>query len=355
MRFKSKIGLGQHVRHRHPDLANQKRIDAAAADINRKRQERLKVKEAKPSEPARASKLAGRQVWSSEEDELLRKLSSKHAGERFINVLIAKELPGKTNKQTSDRRRTLGLIGIMPTNGSVHTRQINRAGSQSVPQDGSVLTRQGGRTTRRGTRNVDRSAQEQRDHDDINLIARKLRFQEAIIKDGPSNMVGDSAEALNRATEGDPTYLEHENRLLEILRERCMATPSNKKQIQRRDKRRSAPKGLKAREKAKRFRSDQFLFANDRKGLASKILDGNEGDAKCDLEPEMVEEVYKERFGGVSQDVDLSAYPEATPVDKEALLRSFSQGEVKKAMRRAKKNTAAGPDAIRLEKAHDSG
>lgn len=34
---------------------------------------------------------------------MLRELSLKHAGERFINKLIAAELPGKTNKQISDR------------------------------------------------------------------------------------------------------------------------------------------------------------------------------------------------------------------------------------------------------------
>ena len=39
-RFQAKTGLGQHIRHRHPDLADQKRIDAVEADIERKRRAR---------------------------------------------------------------------------------------------------------------------------------------------------------------------------------------------------------------------------------------------------------------------------------------------------------------------------
>lgn len=35
--FSLKIGLGQHIRHRHLDWANKKRLAAVAADIERKR------------------------------------------------------------------------------------------------------------------------------------------------------------------------------------------------------------------------------------------------------------------------------------------------------------------------------
>lgn len=54
-------------------------------------------------------------------------------------------------------------------------------------------------------------------------------------------------------------------------------------------------------EKAKRCRSDQFLFGNGRKNLASKILDVKEGYANWDPEPDVMEETYKERFGEVSR------------------------------------------------------
>ena len=37
--FDTKTGLGQHIRHRHPKLANEKRIAAVEADILRKRAE----------------------------------------------------------------------------------------------------------------------------------------------------------------------------------------------------------------------------------------------------------------------------------------------------------------------------
>lgn len=35
--FGSKSSLGQHIRHKHPCLANERRIQAAKADIERKR------------------------------------------------------------------------------------------------------------------------------------------------------------------------------------------------------------------------------------------------------------------------------------------------------------------------------
>ena len=89
---------------------------------------------------------------------------------------------------------------------------------------------------------------------------------------------------------------------------------------------------------------------NDRKGLSKLILDGKEGDAKCDLDPEIVERTYTERFSGESQEVDLSMYPPAEPVDNAALIKPITPEEVVKAFSKANKDTAAGPDLIELRK-----
>ena len=109
-------------------------------------------------------------------------------------------------------------------------------------------------------------------------------------------------------------------------------------------------KGKKAKEKAKQFRTDQYLFENDRKTLSKRLQDGKESDAKSNLDPKVVQQTYKERFGGVSQEVDLSSYPPAEKVDNNEVLKLFTSKTVKAAMRKAKKNTAAGPDKIDLRK-----
>ena len=67
--FSSKIGLGQHIRHRHTDWANEKRIAAVAADIKRKRYARAKEAQANSSKRGAASK--GKSLIWSEEDDLM--------------------------------------------------------------------------------------------------------------------------------------------------------------------------------------------------------------------------------------------------------------------------------------------
>lgn len=48
--------------------------------------------------------------------------------------------------------------------------------------------------------------------------------------------------------------------------------------------------------------------------------------------------------------MDLSNYPEAPRVDSEALLKPFAPQEVERVMKRAKKDSAAGPNKIDLKK-----
>ena len=79
--FDTKTGLGQHIRHRHPKLANEKRIAAVEADIQRKRAGRKKVAEEKPTKPRG-------NVWSFQEEMELMALCETYAGERYINKAI---------------------------------------------------------------------------------------------------------------------------------------------------------------------------------------------------------------------------------------------------------------------------
>ncbi|GCC17377.1 hypothetical protein chiPu_0022478, partial [Chiloscyllium punctatum] len=82
--FTTKSGLGQHERHMHPVLRNNKHIEAD-----------------KPTAKRRKG------LCSEEEEILLEQLEISLAGARFINVEIAKVLTTKTAKQISDKRRLL--------------------------------------------------------------------------------------------------------------------------------------------------------------------------------------------------------------------------------------------------------
>lgn len=331
-RFPSKIGLGQHIRHKHPDLANTKRIEAVKHDIERKRKNRReKAEAAKPPNSSNSLK-AGKGTWTQEEVDLLIALEIKHHGARFINKEISKELKSKTGKQIADKRRTL------------RTQQVSAPSSQS----------KGSGPKTRARKTITQAPESE--NNDIRAETRKALFKDAIIKDGPSDLVGDSAETLFRAASDDLAYKESERATIQLLRDRCKppdkqsGRASGTERTGRAKAKRKPPKGKRAQEKAKAFKTDQFLYENDRKTLAKRLLDGKEADAKCDLDPEVVEQTYKERFGGESQEVDLSSYPQAQPVNNEALMCPFTSKQVKKAMLKANKNTSAGPDKIGLGK-----
>lgn len=84
--FKTKRGLSQHERHRHPNLRNAKRVEAA-------------------NPPARPNNRAS--VWTEAEVQLLIQLNERYKEERYPNVRIREFIPNKTLKQISDKRRLL--------------------------------------------------------------------------------------------------------------------------------------------------------------------------------------------------------------------------------------------------------
>ena len=331
-RFQAKIGLGQHIRHRHPDLANQKRIDAVEADRERKRRARKEEATSKASRPSsrQTDKPKKGNLWTPEETDLLVALNIKYHGERYINKAIEKEMNGKTSK--SDKRRAMGLIDSDPK--SKPARASTRAAAPKRQAGGSK---------------ADEPGIEQLDQEPEVMDMRPC-FREATELEGPRTLVGDSAETLLRSVRDDGSYQESEKIVIDLLKERCKSSENKRttRKMGKANQKGKNPKGKKAKEKAKQFRTDQF--ENDRKALSKRLLDGKESGAKCNLDPEVVEQTYKERFGGVSQEVDLSSYPPAEKVDNNELLKPFTSKTVKAAMRKAKKNTAAGPDKTDLKK-----
>lgn len=133
-KFRTKSGLGQHIRHRHPCLSNERRIQAAKADIERKRAARPSSKPI----AAFSSATNGNRRLTDEEVGLLFELESKFEGVKFINKAISEHLKSKTLKQISDKRRALATTAQRsrpPVKGKSATEQTATPtqGSQQGP------------------------------------------------------------------------------------------------------------------------------------------------------------------------------------------------------------------------------
>ena len=106
-------GLGQHIRHRHPHISNERWLQSLSMDKARKKQNRDAVGLAEAAAPPSNEERGPKQrkvIWSEENVALLLTLEQRYEGEGgFINVEIAKSLAGKAEKQISDKRRYLRL------------------------------------------------------------------------------------------------------------------------------------------------------------------------------------------------------------------------------------------------------
>ena len=155
-------------------------------------------------------------------------------------------------------------------------------------------------------------------------------------------------------------------------------TPNYKRVTQIRQIRKKTLRG-KTKEKAERYRSLQQKWKVSRKSAVKQVLDGA-SDAKCQIDPKVIEETYAERFEGVGPTVDLSNYPGAftepplppsTPEKSgnvtpnhpnpnsqtrqaepscERILDVVNASEVRKAVRAMRTGSAAGKDRIRVLK-----
>lgn len=154
----------------------------------------------------------------------------------------------------------------------------------------------------------------------------------------------DTAEVLRDTLHGEESKMEE---LLVEIKRRCdkrsKKQPKEKRVTKGNAKSRDKPKvaiGKRAKDGQDQFRETQRLYESDKAKLATKILDQKEGDQKCTLDPSIVEATYKERFGGVSQQVDLSSYPAPSSlVDNDLLLAPFMPKEVKTTLARSKKDS----------------
>ncbi|CAI9724963.1 transcriptase [Octopus vulgaris] len=102
--FLTAVGRSQHIRHKHPAVANARRIAARLEQIAKKRADRAAA--------AEAIGQRRRSCWSDEEVAVLVEKESEliKTGVKQINAAIARFLPGKTAKQLYSGAGVLGVI-----------------------------------------------------------------------------------------------------------------------------------------------------------------------------------------------------------------------------------------------------
>ena len=309
--FPTKTGLSQHERFKHANLRNAKRIADHQLDIERKRNARLEStllaeKTGTKHKPKKA-------LWTEDEIELLVRLEEELSGVKFINKAIAERMPTKTNKQIGTKRKTM--------------RDASKAKTTTAQNSTPAL---------------------QPVHDTMPTqphIPLEDMFHKAICI-SELECVEMSAELLNHAIEGKDLS-DLQNKLIATIKSAC-SKPIKAKPNGPANSNKNPPGNKK--NKQEEYRRVQNLYSRRRKQLAAEILDGKKGPTKCDVDPQVVQETYQARFGGESQEVNLSKYPKAKPADNEMLIRPISQQEIQKAYSRAKKDSASGPDGIGLKK-----
>lgn len=320
--FRSRSGLSQHDRHHHPNRCNERRIATRLNDIERKRLARSKANAAKASQSDAATVKASK-LWSEEEIELLVALEVELKHARFINKAIAERMPGKTNKQISDKRRQLTSAR------SKEQRSIDKSCAPTTPPQEPIQNQ--------ATPVPDTQPR----------VTLAERFKGCVLT-GTGNTMELSSKVLNRAIEGEG-YEDLQSELIAQLIKACSVPEKSGNNAPKAPPKEQTRKKNSSQRKVDEFRRIQMLFDKNRKQLVSELLDGKGAAAKCELDPKVVYETYSERFGGESQEVDLSKYPKASPADNVRLLGPISQEEVAKAMARAKKDSASGPDGIGLK------
>ena len=180
-------------------------------------------------------------------------------------------------------------------------------------------------------------------------------------------------------TEGEAAevaYAAHEKLLNDFIAPGPMAPttgakmPRYRKETKVRKIRTKTLKG-KAKEKVERYRNLQQKWKRNKKNAVKQVLDGA-SDAKCQIDAEVIEATYTDRFESVGPRVDLSNYPGpfsepvlptvTTETDSdheqqsgqsiqseprpERLLEAVRASEVRKAVRAMRTGSAAGPDRI---------
>lgn len=324
--FGSSRGLGQHERHRHPEVRNRKRIEQREKEIRRKREARYQASNRfshlqdelldVSSGGSVERQIDRSKIWSDNEVTLLKELDAKFKGAKHINIKIAESLRSKSNKQISDKRRQLGLTGSVRPSTKPAARRTTTSSSCVQP---STLA----------------------------PLATKLRSSIDHLSEADNDS---SIQPLISLLDGDS--LEFSNWSSSFSDKHKVKSTNNESRNKRRKKRVNLSNRRKKSSKAAAdYRYVQDLYQKNRKRLASEVLDGKT-DSSCPVAIDKIEETYRERFGSADdvEEPDLSAYPPPSePCHNDILLQPITNEEIQRALFSFARDTAVGPDGLTVD------
>ncbi|MDO5650240.1 MAG: reverse transcriptase domain-containing protein, partial [Gallicola sp.] len=317
--FHTRSGLSQHCRHRHPNERNEQRKEKLGG--------RRKVKETG----------SRNKVWTEEEIEQLVILEAKYVGKRNINKCIEMELKSKTNKQISDKRRELAkkrlaveteVVGDLVEEGSLgdilevpppRERIVPLKEHQELEQISKICKQ--GKCNREG-RVIRRSLEE---------------IEELLMKD--------STKALGWAKLEEVCFclVEKEGR----SKDGQGGMVSGVGQIKEKGRKRQSNALRRYAAKKAKYRFYQVLFGKDRRRLARIIL-GEPDRIVCGIPLEDIEVYYREMLSEVGHG-SMTGWPSSAEVaDNDLLLSPISVDEVRNVFKEFKKDSAPGPDKVRV-------
>ncbi|KAK3592171.1 hypothetical protein CHS0354_000078 [Potamilus streckersoni] len=374
-RCKSSIGLGQHIRHAHPILANEKRIQSVELDMERKRAERRLQGKSTQNKP-----------WSREDIERLAFLNEEanRSGVRKINEYISTRLTEYSSEQIKYQRRKLGLKSVPAKSREITSKKKPEAESPSISNVGkgaeSNITGETEHLPKASRENnvwientdaitnVDTTAPEcipvnantnvegtrpMREDSNIDLnyfLTNSVPWEQEnsrciIDCSDVSSLTHLSAAQLQSVLYNNVSL--NSDALFDKIIDKWQPTTTTPR-LPRRQRNVEKCRGGRARKKAGVYRRTQKMFEGNKKRLVEEILTGVE-DTKCSIAIETIESTYKDRFGSLSQEVNLGMYPAPVDLAKNDLLRiPICREEVINTIKGKDLKSAPGPDRITL-------
>ena len=326
--FRTKIGLGQHRRHAHKDVANEMR--RVAREVDRKRDRSTgKVRERQ------------RCYWTSRETKcLLAGLETVVDEERLLE-LLADHLPFKTPVQIRSRLRSKALI----KDGAKldHQDEVYRDYLFKFRRERA----QGLEQVADGT--IDIAGEAPGQPDPLDATESVVNLEELLDISGlsPAQYIREIFDGLNKQQIPESSTLD--KAVERFVEEASQDGRGQNNNPPRKVKRKGGKKRQRRLERLREYRKVQEMWRRCTKRAAQYILDGNEG-KPCPIAVEEVERHFKEKLRGTGHSADLSRFPPAREmVDNRVLAAKITSKEVRIALRRIKRDSAPGPDKIQRD------
>lgn len=363
-RFPTKSAKSQHERHRHPETANQRRINAAKLEAQRKRDKRHAAKELEKLEAERRrTKFYEaneapilKTEWDAAAVEILLTIYLQMGNIRGLHAIVRTALQAEgydiSLKRISERKRTKGFMF------AAENKQKKKSKEKAVAPD---YAGEAARSTPKLYPNSQETVNErvQLDNSTVETLLLSLETSGDESEAGIAALCRTVHEAGKEDEATKEAYTAHEKLLGGYIAPKPLATekgakiPRYRKETKVRKIRTKTLKG-KVKERVEKYRTLQQKWTRNRKNAVKLVLDGA-SDAKCQIDTEVIEATYAERFECAGPTVNLSNYPgpvtePPSPLDKaptcDRILDAVTASEVRKAVRAMKTGSAAGPDRI---------